>query len=77
MRSVTAETPDFIRTTRTSSDMIADNYTAQFSDHLADSSLKRSLLGAFAEMVGGDVADQPVGVFVAFGSAGAISGSSR
>lgn len=54
MRSVTAETPDFIRTTRTSYDTIADDYTAQFSDHLADSSLERSLLGAFAEMVGGN-----------------------
>jgi hypothetical protein len=51
---VTAGTPDFIRTTRTSYDTIADDYTAQFSDHLADSPLERSLLGAFAEMVGGN-----------------------
>lgn len=51
MRSVTAETPDFIRATRTSYDTIADDYTEQFSDHLADSPLERSLLGAFAEMV--------------------------
>ncbi|MFE1833127.1 hypothetical protein [Streptomyces sviceus] len=33
---------------------IADDYTAQFSDYLADSPLERSLLGAFAEMVGGN-----------------------
>jgi hypothetical protein len=52
---VTAETPDFIRTTRTSYDTIADDYTAQFSDQLADSPLERSLLGAFAGWWAGTV----------------------
>jgi SAM-dependent methyltransferase len=48
---VSTESLDFIRTTRTSYDTIADDYTEQFADHLADSPLERSLLAAFAEMV--------------------------
>ena len=59
---MTVETPEFIRTTRTSYDTIADDYSEQFADHLAHSPLERSLLGAFAELVGvdGDGAPAPV-----------------
>ncbi|MGW3288096.1 class I SAM-dependent DNA methyltransferase [Streptomyces sp. NPDC001002] len=55
------ETADFLHTTRTSYDTIADAYTEQFSDWLGIHTLDRALITGFAELVaeagGGPVAD--------------------
>lgn len=48
---MTAETPEFIRTTRTSYDAIARPYTEQLADWLSDRPLDLALVGAFAELV--------------------------
>ncbi|MET7478992.1 class I SAM-dependent methyltransferase [Streptomyces sp. NPDC005648] len=59
---MSVEIPEFIRSTRTSYDTIADDYSAQFADHLAESPLERALLGAFAEMVGANGGGAPAPV---------------
>ncbi|MEU1477896.1 class I SAM-dependent DNA methyltransferase [Streptomyces sp. NPDC001668] len=50
---------DFVTTTRTFYDAVAEDYAAQFRDGLAESPLDRAVLAAFAELVGkdGTVAD--------------------
>src|SRR5215217_5619603 len=52
-------TPDFLTTTRTFYDTVADDYAAHFPDDLAGRPLERALLTAYADMVGdtGRVAD--------------------
>ncbi|GAB3179641.1 class I SAM-dependent DNA methyltransferase [Streptomyces incanus] len=45
-----AEPPEFLRTTRSSYDAIADDYADRFGDGLAGLPLERSLLTAFAEL---------------------------
>ena len=58
---MTAETPEFIRTTRTSYDTIAEDYAERFSDWRGIHTLDRALVIGFAELVkergGGPVAD--------------------
>lgn len=55
MRPVTAPSqvsvPDFLHATRASYDAMADDYTEQYADHLAELPLDRSLVAAFAELV--------------------------
>ncbi|MFF7274408.1 class I SAM-dependent methyltransferase [Streptomyces griseorubiginosus] len=46
-----AETPDFIRATRTAYDTIAEPYTAQFSDWAGIPTLDRAQITGFAELV--------------------------
>ncbi|WP_103535053.1 class I SAM-dependent methyltransferase [Streptomyces sp. SM11] len=56
---MTAE-PDFLRTTRTSYDAIADGYASWTRDELASKSLERGLLTAFAELVAKDGGGLPL-----------------
>ncbi|MGW2646742.1 class I SAM-dependent methyltransferase [Streptomyces sp. NPDC001393] len=60
------DTSDFLTETRTFYDAVAEDYDAQFRDHLQDQPLERALLGAFAESVGagGVVADLGCGTGV-------------
>lgn len=48
---MSAETPDFIRDTRTSYDTIADAYAEQFSDWAGVHTFDRALIAGFAELV--------------------------
>ncbi len=48
---------EFLATTRTAYDKVAVDYEALLRDHLAGSVLDRAVLGAFAELVDGPVAD--------------------
>jgi SAM-dependent methyltransferase len=49
---------DFVTSTRTFYDTVAEDYAAHFRDHLAAQPLERGLLAGFAELVGeGRVAD--------------------
>ncbi|MEU6350003.1 class I SAM-dependent methyltransferase [Streptomyces sp. NPDC047072] len=58
---MTADTPDFIRATRTAYDTIAEPYTEQFSDWAGIPTLDRAQITGFAELVkeqnAGPVAD--------------------
>lgn len=45
---------DFLTSTRTFYDAIAEDYAALFSDELANRPVERALLGVFAELVEGD-----------------------
>ncbi|MEU6349999.1 class I SAM-dependent methyltransferase [Streptomyces sp. NPDC047072] len=48
---MSADTPDFIRATRTAYDTIAEPYSEQFSDWLGIQTLDRGLISGFAELV--------------------------
>ncbi|MEU6574948.1 class I SAM-dependent methyltransferase [Streptomyces sp. NPDC046805] len=50
-RTASAPADGFLRTTRTSYDAFAKEYTARHPDGLADHALERGLLAAFAELV--------------------------
>ncbi|MER6072301.1 class I SAM-dependent methyltransferase [Streptomyces sp. NPDC001817] len=60
------EKSDFLTETRAFYDAVAEDYEAQFRDHLQDKPLEQALLGVFAESVGagGTVADLGCGTGV-------------
>jgi len=49
--------PDFLATTRTAYDVVAADYEELLRDHLPGCPADRAVLGAFAELVTGEVAD--------------------
>ncbi|MHC3468195.1 class I SAM-dependent DNA methyltransferase [Streptomyces sp. 7R007] len=57
---MTTDTPDFIATTRTSYDRIADAYAEEHPDSLAHSPLEAALLTAFADLVKATGSPAPV-----------------
>ena len=52
-RDETTPEPDFLTSTRTFYDAVAEDYAAQFGRELADRPLERAIVRAFAELVGG------------------------
>lgn len=52
--------PEFLSSTRASYDAVAADYADRFADELADRPLERSLLAAFAELVGAAGSGRPI-----------------